>query len=148
MNSRKIKIAFADISQASEIYEIEKLSFSVPWSIASIESFLNNTDTVCIVAKLDKVIGYIGMYDISGEGEITNVAVSPEHRTSGVGSMLVDALISEAKKRSISKLMLEVRSSNYPAQHLYKKYGFTEVGTRKNYYTYPKEDAILMDKIL
>lgn len=148
MNLKKIQISHADITMAPEIYEIEKQSFSVPWSLASIEQFLKNPNTICIAAKHDKVIGYVGMYEISGEGDITNVAVLPEFRSSGIGTMLINALIKEAEKRSISKIMLEVRASNAPARSLYKKYGFYDVGTRKNYYTNPKEDAILMDKIL
>lgn len=148
MKSNNIIITTADISYSNEIFEIEKECFSVPWSLNSIDGFLNNKDAICIVAKTDKVIGYVGMYDVSGDGDITNVAVSQQYRNLGVASMLIDALIKEAQKRSISKLMLEVRQSNSPAINLYKKFGFVEVGTRKNYYTNPKEDAILMDKSL
>lgn len=148
MNLTDIEITLADVAHAPDIFEIEKQSFSVPWSIKSIEDFLKNPDAICIVAKLDKVVGYVGMYEVCGEGDITNVAVARDYRGHGIASLLITALIQEAERRSLSKLMLEVRGTNQPALNLYKKYGFTQVGIRKNYYTNPKEDAILMDKIV
>jgi ribosomal-protein-alanine N-acetyltransferase len=81
---------------------------------------------------------------VAGEGDITNVAVLPSHRKQGIGDRLVKSMIDLAKEKEISKIMLEVRSSNEAAIHLYEKYGFEFLCIRKNYYQKPTEDANIM----
>ena len=93
-----------------------------------------------------KAVGYAGMWKVFDEGHITNIAVHPEFRNAGVGSALIEALISAAKENGITSLTLEVRKSNLPALALYRKYGFRECGIRKSYYTDNNEDAIIMWK--
>ena len=69
-------------------------------------------------------MGYAGMWQVCDEGHITNIAVHPEFRRSGVGSALMEALLAEAENRGIAALTLEVRESNHCARSLYRKYGF------------------------
>lgn len=141
-----IIIKKAQIPDAPMISEIEKSSFSIPWSEKSISEFIENDSSVILLAVSgEKVIGYIGMYHNFGEGDITNVAVLPDFRKLGVGQMLIKGLIDYSKENKIGILRLEVRQSNIPAISLYKKFGFYEVGIRKNYYSHPSEDACLMD---
>jgi ribosomal-protein-alanine N-acetyltransferase len=45
-------------------------------------------------------------------------------------------------------MTLEVRQSNTAALTLYKKLGFEVLGTRKNYYTKPEEDAFVLGLVL
>ena len=94
--------------------------------------------------KEQKVIGYIGMYLSFDEAEITNVAVSPEHRQKGIGKVLVETVKEMVCKKNIKKIFLEVRVSNIPAIALYEKNGFQKVGIRKNFYEKPTEDANIM----
>jgi ribosomal-protein-alanine N-acetyltransferase len=70
--------------------------------------------------------------------------VRKSHRKRGVGSLLVEELIRAASEQNISALTLEVRASNTAAISLYKKHGFTAEGIRKNYYSHPTEDGIIM----
>jgi ribosomal-protein-alanine N-acetyltransferase len=88
------------------------------------------------------------MWQVCDEGHITNIAVHPEFRRSGVGSALMEALLAEAENRGIAALTLEVRESNHCARSLYRKYGFEDGGMRKAYYADNNEDAVIMWKRL
>ena len=77
-----------------------------------------------------------------------NVAVSPAYRRQGIGESLMVALMEALKERGIESLTLEVRASNEGAIALYDRLGFQQVGRRPNYYTDPREDALIMRKEL
>ena len=124
---------------------LEQQCFSSPWSQSSFEEYLNNPDCIFLVALYEnEVAGYIGMYSVLDEGNITNVAVFENYRRLGIGRMLIDELIQRSKQKGLSFLTLEVRKSNNAAISLYKSCGFNEVGQRKEYYSKPTEDAVLM----
>ena len=80
------------------------------------------------------------------ETDMMNIAVHPDFRRQGVARALILALIGELKKRGSRCLTLEVRASNDPARTLYESLGFAHVGTRRNYYQNPKEDALILRK--
>ena len=84
------------------------------------------------------------MWAIVDEGHITNIAVHPNFREKGVGTILLQSLIDHSKDWGCNSLTLEVRASNDAAKGLYKKFGFLEEGIRKNYYSDNEEDAIIM----
>ena len=96
----------------------------------------------------DRVAGYVGSQSVLGESDMMNVAVAPEYRRQGIAQGLVTALSAELKKRGSQSLALEVRVSNVPAITLYEKLGFSQAGCRKNYYRSPKEDALILKKML
>ena len=137
-------------SHLDGIMNVEKNSFTIPWSRQSFVDELNNSLAVYFVAtdSTEGAIGYIGFWNVAGECDITNIAVLPSFRKSGIGSRLLSEAISYCKKNTLSRLTLEVRITNTPARSLYSKFGFTEIGIRKNYYADTKEDAIIMEKIL
>ena len=129
------------------IFEISNLSFKLPWSMESIKSEIDNPSAKYIVAKdmeSNKVLGFIGIWIILDEGDITNIAVHPEFRNLGIGEKLLSSMIELCDSLNCNIINLEVRSSNLPAISLYKKLNFLEVGLRKGYYEDNKEDAILM----
>ena len=124
---------------------LEKNCFVHPWSRQSIESALENEQSLFYVAVEEgQVIGYIGMSFVLDEGYIYNVAVSEAHRRKGVGSALIQTLVTHAQKNNFAFLTLEVREGNRAARSLYETFGFVKVGERKNYYTDPTENAVLM----
>lgn len=49
------------------------------------------------------------------------------------------------EKHGIDRIVLEVRSGNEPAIHLYRTCGFEKIGMRKNFYQFPREDADIME---
>lgn len=91
----------------------------------------------------DKIVGFISADYVLDECTIFNIGVLPEHRRKGLGKLLIDELISEAKKRDFAFITLEVRSENIPAYKLYEKAGFTLCGKRKGYYKNPDDDALI-----
>lgn len=128
-----------------EVYAIERETFSEPWSKASFLDAISEENNHYIVAVIDgSVVGYCGYYGVAGEGYIYNVAVSPRFRRQGIGYKMLSELIRHAEERGIFSMTLEVRKSNLPAINLYKKLGFVEAGIRKDFYTKPREDAIIM----
>ncbi len=130
---------------AADIAEIERHCFSTPWSENQIRE--SDDSTVFFILKIeDKPIGYGGMYTVLDEGYVTNIGILPRFRGLGYGKALVNKLIDYSKEKSLSFLSLEVRISNEVAIKLYSSLGFTEVGLRKNFYSSPKEDAIIMTR--
>lgn len=130
-----------------DVYIIETECFSHPWSRQSLEDELNNETSLFLVAKEEnEVIGYIGMSIVIDEGYIFNVAVRESYRNKGVATALINELVTYGKKNNFSFITLEVRESNLPAISLYSKFGFIKAGERKDYYSTPKENAILMTK--
>ena len=136
--------------QLEQIEEIEKACFSLPWTIEQLKSQLKDSQHE-FIASLDdegRVLGYVGMMYVLDEGYISNVAVAPEARRQGIGRDLIKELMARAAALDLAFVTLEVRCSNAAAIALYEKQGFLPVGKRKNYYDFPREDAILMTHFL
>ncbi|MBR6772622.1 MAG: ribosomal protein S18-alanine N-acetyltransferase [Clostridia bacterium] len=124
---------------------VEKASFSVPWSEKALREELNSPFANYFCVTVDgKFAGYGGFLDLSGEGEITRIAVYPEFRRAGLGRKLMEAMMARAQELNLETMFLEVRESNAPAISLYEKFGFATVGRRPDYYTMPTEAAVLM----
>ncbi len=92
------------------------------------------------------VIGSLTLWDVAGEGEIANVAVLPKFWRQGVARALMQTALDKAAQLGLTRIMLEVRASNEPAQRLYRSFGFVEEGRRPRYYS-NGEDALLMSLI-
>lgn len=129
-----------------EIAELEKICFSTPWSEQTISDAFKTGTRFFVAEKDNKILGYVGISAILDEGYITNVAVFPEARRQGVASALLETLFDFAKEKRLSFISLEVRESNVSAISLYKNFGFKTEGKRKNFYSSPEEDALIMTK--
>ncbi len=129
------------------IAALDKLCFTLCWSRALFESELSNINAHYTVAICDgKVVGYVGIVCVAGEGSITNIAVHPDYRNHGIATCLLDMILNFADENELEFVTLEVRESNINAIHLYEKFGFETVGKRKNYYSDNHETALLMTK--
>ena len=145
----KIDYSLMNENHVNGVYELSKECFTAPWTLDSIKNELNNSLAKYIIAQdLDtkEVIGFVGVWIVAGEGDITNIAVSPKYRKHGIASNLLLNLFEVCKTFNCNDITLEVRASNIPAQNLYKKFGFNEEGLRKGYYQDNNEDAIIMRK--
>ena len=128
-----------------QVAELEKLCFSMPWSENAISGELTNPLSLWIVAiEAGKVVGYVGSQSVMGEADMMNLAVQPEYRRKGIGRGLVQTLVHRLSKNGVYSLTLEVRASNETAITLYRNLGFAQVGLRPNYYTNPREDALIL----
>lgn len=127
--------------------EIEKACFHALWSESMLREELGKG--IFLVAERDgQAVGYVGCQTVLDEGYITNVAVSPDARRQGIARALIAKLTDEARAAGLAFVTLEARASNAPAIALYEGAGFGRVGVRKNFYTAPTEDAVLMTLFL
>ena len=134
-----------EVSDIDGIIEIEKECFSAPWSRNGISEELDNENAHFLAAVCDnRVLGYIGVHEVCGEAYIDNIAVRSEYRQLGLGEKLLIAAQEGAFSRKCEFISLEVRKSNSAALSLYEKLGYEKVGERKNFYTDPQEDAVIM----
>jgi ribosomal-protein-alanine N-acetyltransferase len=131
---------------------IEALSFPNPWSDNTFLGEIQNTGVsfpLVVVRKPGElVVGYIIYWHIREDVQVNNIAVHPDFRKNGIGEALMRHVIEKVRKNGATFMTLEVRQSNEAAVTLYKKLGFEILGTRKNYYTNPDEDAHLMGFVL
>ncbi len=142
----KHSIRPATLADIDKIMEIEKQSFSDPWQRRSMTSLIGDSRVFFSVAEAvgGVIKGYVTAWFVLNEGEIGNLAVAPQWRASGVGSSLLDGVISHSADHGIRILFLEVRQSNVAARRLYSSRGFVEIGRRSRYYRRPVEDAIVL----
>ncbi len=133
-----------------QLAEIEKICFGKDaWSRDMLLSSIRQPFTQIWTAKdiqTSKILAYAVLYLAGDEGDIANIAVLPLYRKMGIGSLLLDTMLKQAKSEGVCSVYLEVRQSNTPAIKLYLSKGFQEIGKRKNYYKNPREDALLMVK--
>jgi len=92
----------------------------------------------------DEISGFILVRAMADEMEILNLAIDPEVRRHRIGSELLTRAVQEAREAGVKQIHLEVRESNGTARNFYLSAGFTVHGRRKNYYSEPLEDAVLM----
>jgi len=131
------------------VLALEEASFNNPTSREWYEGELKRPE-VCFIYVLrtpDKpVAGFCAFWLVIDQAHINNLAVLPELRGQGLGTQLLEAVIAEALHLGAILLTLEVRQSNEPALRLYEKAGFYREGVRKNYYTNPIEDALILSR--
>ncbi|NLM97891.1 MAG: ribosomal protein S18-alanine N-acetyltransferase [Halanaerobiaceae bacterium] len=136
------------ITHLERVMEIEKDSFSDPWSRGSfVSEITENPYAVYFVAlEGELVIAYIGGWLLTGELHITNLAVDKDYRRRGIAERLIEKILLYSSNKGIKAATLEVRVSNISAINLYKKMGFIPVGSRPGYYLNNNEDALIMWK--
>lgn len=133
-------------SDLARVVEIERETFSDPWSRASFASSLKESHirALAVVNGSAEVVGYGLATVVADEGEILNLAVARDRRGQGFGRLILDALLKSLWAEGVEKAYLEVRRSNEPAIALYRAAGFQPLGVRPGYYAIPREDALTM----
>ena len=127
----------------SGVAEIEQACFANPWQISSIRGELeNNCSFIYVAVEDNKPVGYVNVYCVLDDIDVVRVAVLPEYRR----RKIAESILKTAMNRHKGTVYLDVRESNVPAINLYKSLGFEDTGVRKNYYTNPTENAVLMKK--
>lgn len=139
-----------------EVVEIEERSGLSRWGWTAYYAELQtgNRDLMLVArapqggTEHHQVAGYVVARVTAGELHINNVGVRDEYRRRGIGSTLLNRLLDEARQRGVKAAFLEVRSGNTAAQGLYEKCGFKAIARRANYYSDPREDAVVMSRLL
>lgn len=141
-----MKVKILDLENIEEIELIEKSCFAQPWSQSSIKQSIINGNYFFGVFLDNILCGYGSMNVVFDEGYINNIAVLNNHRKKGLGKAIINKMIAFGSDKKLSFLSLEVRQSNEIAIKLYSSAGFKWAGQRKNYYTSPLEDALILTK--
>lgn len=93
------------------------------------------------------LVGFAEFMQVLDEGHLINIAIAPLWQGRGLGRVLLAGIWNEMRDLGCRHCLLEVRSSNVPAQRLYERLGFRRDGVRKRYYpalgNQPAEDALL-----
>ena len=138
-----INIEKMNIKHLDTLRDILLEDFDDFWDYNILESELKSPISQYIVALSDgEIVGFAGLIDTYDQMEITNIVVKKTFRNRGIGSILLDNLISLSKEKN--RIYLEVNENNINAIKLYEKKGFKKCGLRKNYYK-GTENAILME---
>ncbi len=140
----KIQVQKMTEDDLNEIEPILNSEFDDFWNINNLKNDFANGNSVYFVARLNnEIVGFAGILKICDEANIMNIVTKINKRHLGIGSKLLEALISEAKKLGCTSITLEVNEHNTYAINLYKKFNFKRIGLRKKYYN-NTDDAILM----
>jgi [ribosomal protein S18]-alanine N-acetyltransferase len=135
--------------QIASVLEIETASFTSPWTREMYLAELENRNvSYCFLASFDNgpAIGFCSFWRVLDELHINNLAVLPDFRHRGVDAELLAFVLNEGARLGALRATLEVRRSNTPALMLYERYGFTVAGIRRDYYSNPQEDALILWK--
>lgn len=142
-----------EISHLDEVLAIESESYENPWARNAFEYELGSNPVsfsrVALTTEAPpRVAGYCVAWIVFEHVHIQNLAVHPGHRRRGLGRLLLLQALEEGRTRGATSALLEVRRSNVAAQNLYRQLGFEETGTRRDYYSLPREDALVFRKEL
>lgn len=132
-----------------KVMQIEEKSFTLPWSRESYMGELKNNFATYLVCDYEgETAGYGGIWVVFEEAHITNVAIDPDFRQSGMGTALMQELEQVARNKKANRILLEVRPSNEVALAMYGNLDYFPSGLRQGYYSDNGEDAIIMTKLL
>jgi ribosomal-protein-alanine N-acetyltransferase len=122
--------------------------FARAWGETEFDSFFAQGNVLAWIAYMNgQPAGFIFSWVVAGQCELLAIAVVEHARRHGLARQLLQALISEAGTRDISRIYLEVGVTNECARRLYLDMGFTILGRRARYYHHPDgtlEDAVTM----
>jgi ribosomal-protein-alanine N-acetyltransferase len=148
------QLAAVNPADIDSILEIEQHSFAWPWSRMSFLGELSCRQAFSYSVNWDhghkdnQIVAYIFFRIFAEELHILRIAVTPRWRCRGVASCLLGECFKLASEMKVQVAFLEVRPSNYSAMALYHKEGFKVIGSRPNYYTDTREDALVLMKNL
>lgn len=138
---------------ARALSEIHKSCFPKGWGHLEFESFFERAGVFAAIAydKKQKPVGFVLCWLIEDQCDLLSMGVLPDNRRDGVGQLLLDFALSNARSLNANYMMLEVNVNNAAAQTLYEAQGFEKFSIRKGYYTNAdgtKADAVCMRKAL
>jgi len=144
-----IQLRRLGLADLDAIEQIEKRSYPTPWSRSMFAGELAKPSSICLGAydaDTEELVGYLIISRYVDAWHVMNVAVDPDHRGRGVGTMLLERLFELTADDARRGYTLEVRVSNATAIRLYERLGFRARGVRRGYYTDNREDALIMWK--
>lgn len=133
---------------ATDLERVRTLLASVPeaasWSADEFRIALQGDLSARVAEEEGIVCGLVVFRTMADEAEILNLAVASARRRRGFGSRLMEDALAACKTAGVKRIFLEVRESNDAARKFYLRMGLTEVGRRRDYYSHPIEDALVL----
>lgn len=137
----------ADEADLDGVLEVEAESFTNPWTRDMYAWEMRNRSMCHILLVRTgecRVAGFCAFWRVFDEIHINNLAMRPGFRARGIGTALLERVLAEARRLGARRATLEVRASNEAARRLYERLGFYVAGVRRNYYTNPVENALIL----
>ena len=133
--------------ETAQLAQLEAQNHPSPWSEAHFKAACTSpNDTVWLLQVHQQWAAWMVWQHVCGEIELHLITTAAEHRRQGLAGRLLQALEKAACTLNAQRILLEVRANNTAAQQLYRKHGFVQIATRKNYYG-GTEDAWIMEKL-
>ena len=133
-------------ADVESVLNIEFAAFSHPWTRGIFLDCIKSGYECWLMFLGGQQVGHGVLSAAGDECHLLNLTVKPESQSNGLGGKLLDHLMLHGKERGAETAFLEVRESNHPAIRLYERFGFNEIGRRRDYYPAVggREDALVM----
>jgi len=144
---KNLQLREMNFSDIPAVLEIGRECFLSSWSFDGYRDELSRDDSQAIVVENDEIIvgfAVLRLITSASESEILNIAVKPEFQKQGIGTILLKEIVGLVKSSQIRSIWLEVRKNNFTAQDFYRRNNFVLSGRRINFYSNPREDALIM----
>lgn len=141
------------VDDIDAVHALERSVFPHPWSRANFVDSLSSGYDCWVLREAAQgqdegaLAGYFLLMYALDEAHLLDVAVAGQRHGTGLGRYLLDRIAARARDQGMESILLEVRPSNERALHVYRRYGYQEIGRRKGYYPAHegrREDAIVM----
>jgi ribosomal-protein-alanine N-acetyltransferase len=143
-----LRFAAMKVDDVDEVVQLENSVYPHPWTRGNfLDSLYSGYQTLTMRDRAGRLLGYFLVMEAVDEAHLLNISVAEDVQGEGFGHLLLEYAVDLARKHRMTVMLLEVRVSNLRALHVYRRYGFAEIGRRKNYYPAnqsTREDAIVM----
>jgi ribosomal-protein-alanine N-acetyltransferase len=146
-HSAPLRLAPMTDAWLDAVAAVEKTAYTHPWAHGNFTDSLVAGYHACVLLQGQELRGYYVLMKGLDEAHLLNITVDPEHQGQGLARLMLDDLTAWSTRQGAQCLWLEVRISNARARRIYERYGFEEVGVRRNYYplsAFKREDAVVM----
>ena len=77
----------------------------------------------------------LGVAQVPREARVLMFAVDAAHRTSGIGTLLMNTFLERCRERGLDRVTLEVRVGNATAIRFYTRFGYSVTDLLRGYYS-------------
>jgi ribosomal-protein-alanine N-acetyltransferase len=146
--STELVCAAMQKADIDDVMAIEQRVYSHPWTPGNFEDSLNSAYYARLLRdSAGSLLGYFLVMPVVDEAHLLNLSVDAAFQHQGYGQRLMHEAVKLARLNDLKTMLLEVRVSNRQALAFYSRFGFREIGRRKNYYPaadQQREDALMM----
>lgn len=152
--SLPLPLRSATVDDLGEIIDLDRRSFSQPWTRQMLIDELSGENKYFLCAFLPNretalfLLGFICFHCCLDESTLIRIAVDPGSRRQGIASFLIREMIRRLRNKHIKEIFLEVGASNHAVRILYRSFDFQPIGRRPDYYAGTREDALIMKATL